>query len=921
MKKGKMTRKNKLILIFSIIAFLLLGISVPFIVDHFTSEEPPEEHTPLDPEFLEKPTDGTTPSDHSCLDNFRIAGGVLSLTDNFKTIQEGNALSETVLKNNQIVSAQRVVNKDKAYVTHTTKSSFVESAVERIYLEDKVLLRNGKFDKDQVVYNDGEVPFVYSYEYILQNIGWLPFDMTSYIINEDTIISSRVVESNYHYSMEFILDNTSSVSNTKREVRYNANAVSYPKYSQVKVTISLDESWKVLEIKTEDKYDITVKMGINFTVPVETHLVEKFYYDDCLLESLESHSYFSNFYEEEVDDNVIVEKEKRAIDYIFDVLFDVILKGATFNCEIATQDVTLEGKLDIKFDISNMSGNIIGLFDDFFFKYNKDLYISYLKHNYKFDENFLNEALTSLGLLMETSQEVMLVDEEPSQEGSLTNIFDNLELIKDGNNVTVKGNIDLEGKEVCFDFKFFEMEQGTILKSINMDIDGSKITLSITNKKIEYTESEYNDLSNSVWLIDELVKISKYQGYTLHIDHLLNDHPLDIEINIVDENTMLFTFAISDLNNSRSIEVYYFDEVYYLSLDNYLVEIYQEDIDLLIGYLEEYLQNDEAEEVSLVNEEVQEEQQDLSKILYEVIGVAEMVDGNIISIPLILSSLNENLQDCTVYLYNKDNTLNAELVEYGIYLSIDEFVSDIVLPSGKPIYDKSILEIVEEHVNNVQNIWDKESIQIDFTNVNIKGNSSSIGVDGQLKKNKEDYSLELDVTGNIKMKLKVTYLNNKYYLSFGEDRYSINLILSSKQMETFISYIEEIFDYFFQENDFDVSLEAFIGDLINEINKIINGDMDATVGEIVFEIVNILDSSYLEIDERNIIVEFDQTELQLYKLSENYMLIVENLIYKESTIEGEIYLKEKQNDITVDTTGFIDISEIFEDLEIPNPQN
>jgi len=169
------------------------------------------------------------------------------------------------------------------------------------------------------------------------------------------------------------------------------------------------------------------------------------------------------------------------------------------------------------------------------------------------------------------------------------------------------------------------------------------------------------------------------------------------------------------------------------------------------------------------------------------------------------------------------------------------------------------------------------------------------------------------------MKLKLTYLNNKYYLSFGEDRYSINLILSSKQMETFISYIEEIFNYFFQENDFDVSLEAFIGDLINEINKIINGDMDATIGEIVFEIVNILDSSYLEIDERNIIVEFDQTELQLYKLSENYMLIVENLIYKENTIEGEIYLKEKQNEITVDTTGFIDISEIFEDLEIPNP--
>ena len=40
----------------------------------------------------------------SVLDNYKIAGGVLSLTDNFKTIQEGNAVSEMVLKNNQKIS-------------------------------------------------------------------------------------------------------------------------------------------------------------------------------------------------------------------------------------------------------------------------------------------------------------------------------------------------------------------------------------------------------------------------------------------------------------------------------------------------------------------------------------------------------------------------------------------------------------------------------------------------------------------------------------------------------------------------------------------------------------------------------------------------------------------------------------------------
>jgi hypothetical protein len=51
------------------------------------------------------------------------------------------------------------------------------------------------------------------------------------------------------------------------------------------------------------------------------------------------------------------------------------------------------------------------------------------------------------------------------------------------------------------------------------------------------------------------------------------------------------------------------------------------------------------------------------------------------------------------------------------------------------------------------------------------------------------------------------------------------------------------------------------------------------------------------------------------------MMIVENLKYQDSIIELEVYLKEKSNQISVDSSGFIDISQIFEDLEIPNPSN
>ena len=139
-------------------------------------------------------------------------------------------------------------------------------------------------------------------------------------------------------------------------------------------------------------------------------------------------------------------------------------------------------------------------------------------------------------------------------------------------------------------------------------------------------------------------------------------------------------------------------------------------------------------------------------------------------------------------------------------------------------------------------------------------------------------------------------------------------------METFFEYIDEIFNYIFDGNDFNVSFEDFIKDIVVFIEQVINGELDVSIGELVYKLVSILDSSYLEIDQRNIIVEFDETSIELFKLSDNYMLIVEQLSYQDYQIDGEIYLKERDYQISVDTSSFIDISEIFEDLNIPFPE-
>lgn len=918
-----MKKRNVVI---GIVISLLLGVSVPLVMDAINNKvNPPSSsedlppHIPLDPEFLEKPTDGSKPSDHDIYDNYRIAGGVLSLTDNFKTVQEGNALSEMIIKNNQKVKAQRVVNEDKAYVTYSTSSSFVETAVERFYLEDKVIVRNGKFDDGVATFSDDTDPQTYSYEYILDNIGWLPFSMTSYVINEETIVSSQVVEDE-NYVMEFVLDNSSSISNTKREIRYNANAVSYPKYKQVKVSITLDDEWRVLQVKTEDIYDITVKMGINITTEVKSTLIEKFYYEDCALSSIPSYSYFNQFIEEEIDDNEEVIEEKRALDYIFDVVFDVLLNGTTFDTNIKMGETSLDGKIDVKIDTTNMSASLKGLFSDFFFKYDGKLYISYLKHNYSFNEEFLSHVLDVLSSGLVETTETLISEDESSNE--IEKIIDSLVLTKDGNNTTVSTTLESEESSINVVFNFYEMLQGSVLKSIVITGEDLEVKLAPTKNKIEFEEQTYTDLSSTTWLVDELVEISSYNGINLHFDYPVDDYDLDIDVNIIDENNIRIDFIVSSLEETpKQIELYYIDQVYYLELENYMIQATQEDIDLLIEYIVSFLEDEEENEVPVALEENVEnsEEIDVLEIIYNVVGVISITEDNKINIPLVLSYFDEALPDTNILISIEKDNLKVEFEDIPLEMFVLEFDEEIKLPFDKVIYDKDEMTIVEDHITNLVDLFNKDNVQLEFSDISLITEQGHVYVDGKYNKNKEDYSLEMSLKGDFNVMFRVTYLSEKYYLSLGEDSYTINLILSQKQMETFLEYIDEVFGYIFDENDFNISLESFISDIALLIEQIINGEFEMSLGEVIYEGTSLVDSSYLEIDERNIIIEFDETKLQLFKISDNYIFMVENLVYDSYEIDGEIYLKEREYQISVNTSSFIDISEIFDDLGILLP--
>ena len=116
--------------------------------------------------------------------------------------------------------------------------------------------------------------------------------------------------------------------------------------------------------------------------------------------------------------------------------------------------------------------------------------------------------------------------------GELSSVLDSLKLEKDGRNVYVSLPIESEEMNFNLELHFFEMDQGTVLKSIKIIGEDLDVTLAPTSKKIEFVEPEYNDLSKATWLVDEMVELASYEGITLHLDCEVDSYVLDANINV-----------------------------------------------------------------------------------------------------------------------------------------------------------------------------------------------------------------------------------------------------------------------------------------------------------------------------------------------------------------------------------------------------
>lgn len=262
------------------IFLLLILLMVSFLLLSCKDDEQNQVVVPtVENNYLEKPNGDVTPYDYSVLENIKIAEGVIINNPYFKTITTGKALTDiAIITNEQSVYSEKIVFNDEILYFSVTTSKYKNEAVKRHYLSDKVLMQQGEIIAWNSVDWNGEIS-EHSYDYIKDNIGYIPNILTGYIINEESIIETSVIENtNYFYTAKIILNPSIACAVTQKEIKYNSGALELPKYEYVELIVHMNENWQVQQIIMHDIYELKVKLGVKITAPIDSTITETFYY-------------------------------------------------------------------------------------------------------------------------------------------------------------------------------------------------------------------------------------------------------------------------------------------------------------------------------------------------------------------------------------------------------------------------------------------------------------------------------------------------------------------------------------------------------------------------------------------------------------------------------------------------------------------
>lgn len=296
-----------------------------------------------------RPSEGT-PEDCDAIENLFIAAGVLKEAGSFRASCEGTTVSMGIT---QPIRSERAVVGNRAF-KEVVSCGVVKMAEQRYYTGNDYLIRFGKANTvtDVVWGNTSDDVRAYTAQGHEEEYGYVPNEMTSYILNRESVNSGALVSAaNGLYTYEYDLNVERAPSRLLREMSHSAGTgKKYPQFEVAKLTVVMDGNWVVRSATTYSRYQVAMFGGIG----CEENMTETFR-DVGNVTELPQTDFFTPYFGAVASDDVA--KEPDAISLLAE-MFAETASGTPLNADLAVMspngDSLLSGKIRLELDIKNL---------------------------------------------------------------------------------------------------------------------------------------------------------------------------------------------------------------------------------------------------------------------------------------------------------------------------------------------------------------------------------------------------------------------------------------------------------------------------------------------------------------------------------------------------------------------------------------
>lgn len=846
-------------------------------------------------QLIEVPKSGK-PSDYDVKSNIYMANYLYAKNSlNYSSFVNGKVTAKvTFVDYVQNIVNNKTVNNDEVFLQALSVSSMKSVGVQRYITPSDFIVRKGsKVTMEGATWDDKAVAL--TKEAYLEKYGGLPFNFTSYILNDYSILDQKLISSeNDNYVFEYTLDPELAPARYSYEIMTMGGASGLPSFKESVLTVTMDNSWRVLKINQYEKYSIPLFGGITCTANLE----ETFSYSEQEIDVPER-DFFSKYFGSDPTGDIT--EEKTAVEYLGEAFMPLIssdsplyIDGILNTSETSSHDIKAKIILnneEFEFLVDNkIYAYLIG--DDAVLKYG-NIAMGLSKNELMSDlQEYLPEnedgtpvdlsSLISLDSMGELLEDAVLTKEDNLATISLT--------IEDMLEVDLLLRLDDE------DCASLQAINGRFIKDNNYSF-----SIHVSNDSLITFPEKPNEISyitNLESIKEDVISISTQKAietdFSLTIP--LNDDSLDLfgtlSFDFNDINNIIADGEITVVYGLKNYDVHFsfIKDTFFVSYkDNINLKLSLEDSENLISYIDNKYNLGINEKLNTFD--LDSVLSRLSSIDIETLLSGLRSDENGFSFLLNLAQLDINETISLGYTLEEGFVLESDFGKVTIRatspLSIIEDTTRTYI-----VYDQiiSYIDAIDYLMNQ-----SKFDINIDLTYA-VNGEYLSVIGSALIDLNNGlDFALEGKISyGDIIKDVEFTLkkIEDFYYLHFADT----NIKLSQEELITFVSNLDD---------KYSLGLNAQL-QLLEELFKTSN------VSDIPFD--TLLDSIILgenislSLNTNDFGIEYGVIDFKLDVSSKSFSI-------SSSDFEIEVYSSTSLEEITIDSNIVFDTIRSLEHMQ------